>query len=391
MLTTGFPRFKGDLFGSFIMELAKRLIAQKIAVEVIAPHEDGLLREEQMDGVLIRRFRYMFPASWQKVAYQGGIPTNLSQSWVTRIQIPLFLVGFWLKGVWAARGCDVIHCHWSISGLIAYLAVRPWGPPIVLSVRGSDIHLLEKGLMRWLNRMIFRWMDVIVAVSEDIGGKLEREGVAKEKIRIVYNGVDERFSPGDTREARGRLGLPESRFILLFVGLLVPVKGLDILIEAVRLLNDERLLCVLVGDGSMLDSLREQVEKADLQESVFFAGRRPSQEIPVWMNAADVLVLPSFSEGRPNVVLEAQACNLPVVATRVGGTPELITDGVDGLLVDSGVPGPLADKISVLMDSNSLRQKLGQAGGDRIQRQGLTWDASTSRMKEIYRDLLERV
>jgi len=388
MLTTGFPRFKGDLFGNFILELAKELKAQEVEVEIVAPHEGGLPRREIMEGVQIRRFRYLLPASWQRVAYGGGIPTNIKTSWIARLQVPLFLFGFWLAAVRAVRHCHLVHCHWTISGLAAYLATRLHPRPLVLSVRGSDIHLLEGGLMRRLNRRIYQWMDVVIAVSEDIAGKLEQAGVPGEKIGVVYNGVDERFQPHDREGMRRRLGLPQGRFIVLFVGLLVPVKGVDVLLEAVKIIDDERLLCVLVGDGSLKESLRQQAELAGLGDGVLFAGRRSSEEIPVWMNAADVLVLPSLSEGRPNVVLEAQACGLPVVATRVGGTPELIHDGETGLLVESGDPQALARGIGELMRDEQRRRLLGCAGRKRILKEGLTWETSAHRMKEIYQELL---
>lgn len=390
MLTTGFPRFTGDLFGSFILELARKLAGQGIEVEVVAPHERGIPRDERLDGVRVRRFRYAFPAAWQRVAYGGGIPTNIARSRVARLQVPVFLLGFWLKAVRSVWDCDLVHCHWTISGLVGFLATRLRRRPLVLTVRGSDIHLLEKGMVRRLHRMIYGWMDRVVAVSEDIGRKLADAGVDRSKIRVVYNGVDERFQPGDREEVRRRLDLSEDGFILLFVGLLAPVKGIDVLLEAMRRVDDRRLLCVLVGDGELREELQRQAEGSGLGEQVIFAGRQPSQEIPVWMQAADLLVLPSRSEGRPNVVLEAQACGLPVIATRVGGTPELICDGENGLLVESDDPEGLAQGIRGLMEDEEGRSRLGRAGRESLLREGLTWDACACRMQEIYREVLER-
>ena len=94
MLTTGFPRFQGDLFGTFVLELAQELAAGAAAVEVLAPHAGGLPTSERFGQVEIRRFRYFCPASRQAVAYGGGIPTNLRTSWAARLQVPFFLLGF---------------------------------------------------------------------------------------------------------------------------------------------------------------------------------------------------------------------------------------------------------------------------------------------------------
>ncbi|MBI2505590.1 MAG: glycosyltransferase [Candidatus Latescibacteria bacterium] len=385
VLTTGFPRFAGDLFGSFVLELCRELAAQGVELEVVAPHEGGIPRRELVDGVRIWRFIYMLPTSWQRVAYGGGIPTNLKQSWAARLQVPFFLASFWWRAWRSSRRVDLVHCHWTICGLVGYLATRG-RCPLVLSVRGSDIHLLEGGMMGGLNRWIYRRMDMLIAVSQDIAAKLGQSGVPREKIQVVYNGVDRRFRPRDRQEARQELGLPAAAFILLFVGLLVPVKGVEVLLEALEALGDRQMYCVLVGGGPLETELKAQVQARSLEAPVLFAGPRPTAQIPVWMNAADVLVLPSYSEGRPNVVLEAQACGLPVIATRVGGTPELIRDGETGLLVDSGDEAQLALALAGLKQNSEYRRRLGQAGRQSVQ--GCTWEASALQVRAIYDQLL---
>ena len=388
MLTTGFPRFQGDLFGSFILELAKALVRQGEEVLVIAPHQAGLPGSDHLEGVEIRRFRYFYPARWQCVAYGGGIPTNVRRSWMVRLQLPFFLIGFFWAARRAAGQSQLVHCHWTATGLVARWALgKKCG--LVLSVRGSDMHLLEKGVLQWLNRRIYGWMDHIVAVSEDIASKLAVAGVDRDKIRVVYNGVDERFQAGDKEEKRRQLDLPTERFIVLFIGLLVPVKGLDLLLRALADLQDEPLLCALVGDGPLLEELQTEVQRLQLAGRVVFYGRRPTAEIPAWLNAADVLVLPSRSEGRPNVVLEAQACGLPVIATRVGGTPELIRHGENGLLIDSEDAGALARELARLMSNSAYREQLGRAARQSIERSGQTWAATARQMQEIYREVVE--
>jgi glycosyltransferase involved in cell wall biosynthesis len=385
VLTTGFPRFAGDLFGSFVLELCRALAAQGVELEVAAPHQGGLPRRERVEGVEVRRFTYLLPASWQRVAYGGGIPTNLQQSWIARLQVPFFLAGFWWQARRSCRGAALIHCHWTISGLVGHLAARG-RRPVVLSVRGSDINLLKGRWMGRLNRWIYRRVDRLIAVSQDIAAKLEGAGVPREKIRVVYNGVDGSFCPGDRQQARAALGLPGGAFVLLFVGLLVPVKGPGVLVEALERLADPQLFCALVGGGPLREPLEARVRAGGLGERVFFAGTRPTAEIPRWMQAADALVLPSLSEGRPNVVLEAQACGLPVIATRVGGTPELVRDGINGVLVDRGDPGELARAITTLKQDEETRGRLAAAGLHSAE--GCTWEASARQVRLIYEELL---
>ncbi|MCC7264392.1 MAG: glycosyltransferase [Candidatus Latescibacteria bacterium] len=358
VLTTGFPRFAGDLFGGFVLDLCRRLVAQGVEVEVLAPHQHGLPRREELAGVPIRRFSYMVPSSWQRVAYGGGIPTNLRNSWVARLEVPFFLAGFWWRARGSSRGAALIHCHWTICGLVGYLAVRR-RCPVVLSVRGSDINLLAGGWMGRLNRWIYRRMDMVIGVSKDIAARLQEAGVPSAKVRVVYNGVDPRFCPGDQAPAREGVGLPPERFVVLFVGMLVPVKGLEVLLQALARLDEPQVCCAIVGGGPQEAGLRELAARLGLLPRVVFAGPRSTDEVPRWMQAADLLVLPSLSEGRPNVVLEAQACGLPVVATRVGGTPELVEDGINGVLVDSGDPQQLAQAIAGLQQYPAGRGRVG--------------------------------
>lgn len=384
MLTTGFPRFDGDLFGTFILEQARALVDRGVEVEVVAPHQCGLLPKEEMNGVRVRRFRYFWPSSLQKVAYGGGIPTNIKQSWWARIQVPFFLLGYAVSARLQAKNADLLHCHWTISGLVAIWAVGR-GKTLVLSVRGSDLHMLDNKWLRRLNGYIAARMDRIVAVSADIAQKLMDGGVPKEKICVIANGVDARFCPGDKMQMRGQLDLPREDFIVLFVGLLVPVKGVEILVEALSAWNAKgHWTCVLVGDGPLSEELQGLAEDAGIDGQMRFVGRRSSREIPQWMQAADLLVLPSYSEGRPNVVLEAQACGIPVVATRVGGTAELVVEGETGLLVDSGASAQLRAALEALRDDAEQREKMGRRARAHIEGSGLTWTANASLLEELY-------
>jgi teichuronic acid biosynthesis glycosyltransferase TuaC len=388
MLTTGYPRFKGDLFGTFVDELAQALARAGVEVEVVAPHEAGLPRSEKMAAVPVRRFSYVWPRRWQRLAYGGGIPTNLQGSWLARLSVPFFLLAF----VWGARrSCrraQIVHCHWSPVGWIGLGAAG--GRPVVLSVRGSDINWLEKGLLAPFIRAVYRRVSAVVAVSQAIADKLIGLGVDPQKVQVVPNGVDPRFAPTEKQEPRRNLGLESEAFILLFVGLLVPVKGLDVLLDALALVGSGNWRCILVGDGALRPALQSQARSLGLEDNIVFAGTQSSRQIPQWMNAADMLVLPSRSEGRPNVVLEAQACGVPVLATRVGGTPELVQDGDTGLLVAADDAPGLAGQIQRLMGDEGLRRRLGRRGVESIAERRLTWEASAALMQQVYRQVLER-
>lgn len=383
LLTTGFPRCEGDLFGAFVLELARALQRQGLRVGVLAPHDRGAARQERVDGVRVWRFRYFVPR-WQRLAYGGGMPTNLRRSWLARAQVPLFLAAFCLRAVGLARRSRVLHCHWIASGLVGWLATRLVRRPVVLTVRGSDFHLAASAVGRRANRFLCARMAAVLAVSADLAQRLVAAGTPADRVQVVENGVDGRFCPGDRAQARRQLGLPPEGTIALFVGLLVPVKGLDTLLDALARMADRGCRLVLVGEGPSRAPLEAQAAALGLLARVRFAGQRPAGEIPRWLVAANLLVLPSLSEGRPNVVLEAHACGLPVVATAVGGTPELVTHGEDGLLVPAADAVALAAALDELVADGERRRALGAAGRRRILASGLTWAASAQKTRAVY-------
>ena len=390
VITTGFPRFSGDLFGAFVYEQVSALCERKMVVQVVAPHEYGLSYMEKIGNISISRFRYMWPEHWQCVAYGGGIPTNIRTSWKTRIQLPVFILGF-LWAVFKQKvGVQVVHCHWTISGLIASM-IFGQQVPIVLSVRGSDVKLFNNFIYKILNRYIISRMSYVVAVSDDLANSLKNIGVNENKIRVIPNGVSARFQPGDRTASQRQNNLPEESFIILFVGMFVPVKGLDILVDALsNWQNKVDWKCVLVGDGPERSTIVDSVHRYGLDRQFIFAGSQEADRIPVWMQSADLLVLPSRSEGRPNVAIEAQACGIPVVATRVGGTAEIVNDGMTGLLVDPENSVALEAALTSLKGNEDLRKQMGHYAYDKLREKGLTWEENATKLHEIYEELLAR-
>jgi glycosyltransferase involved in cell wall biosynthesis len=173
-------------------------------------------------------------------------------------------------------------------------------------------------------------------------------GIDADKVHVWQRGIDAgRFSPGDRTEARRRLGLPVAGSVLLWVGRIVPVKGLDVLLRACLLLRQRDLAfrLYLVGDGELRGALEAQVQGLGLAGTVSFMGAQPHDQLPDWFRAADLTVLPSLSEGLPNVLRESLACATPFVASRVGGIPEMASEPFDRL-VPPGDPEALAEAIA---------------------------------------------
>lgn len=223
---------------------------------------------------------------------------------------------------------DLIFAPWAYpDGWAAVRLGRQAGLPVVLKVLGSDVLLLPQHPQKKRGTVqALRHADAIVAVSQDLAHRMVDLGVASEKITVVYDGVDVNvFHPGLRDESRKRIGLTQNVPLVLFVGNLLPVKGLDYLLAAcVRLAQDGLAFqCALIGQGPLRSSLEHEVARLGLGDKVRFVGTVPNEQLPDWYRAANVFVLPSRSEGVPNVLLEAAACGTPFVASRVGGIPEI--------------------------------------------------------------------
>jgi len=241
---------------------------------------------------------------------------------------------------------DVVLGSWAFpDGVAAVALARLLGVPAVVKVHGTDMNVLARkpavaANLRWALPRARR----VVVVSRPLGEAVASFAVLRDRIDLVPNGVDaDIFLPRDRAAARSDLGqASDQRRWLLYVGRLEESKGILDLVQAFRTVALRRtdLRLVIVGDGSARPTCERAAE--DLGDRVLVAGQRPLAQVPIWMAACDALVLPSWAEGTPNVVIEALACGRRVVATPVGGIPELIHAPDLGELVQARDPGRLA-------------------------------------------------
>ena len=234
---------------------------------------------------------------------------------------------------------DVLLCHGYKSNLIGRLAARRCGIPVVAVARGWTAESLKVRVYEQIDRWHLRFMDHVVAVSSAQAEKVRKAGVPSDRLTMIANAIDpDRFADLDPRY-RGKLDRyfrgKRSR-IVGAAGRLSPEKGFDVLVEAAaRVIDiDPTVGFVLFGDGPCKPALVELISALGLTGSVVIAGFR--NDLDRFIAQLDLFVLPSYTEGLPNVVLEACAAGVPVVATAVGGTPEVIEDGVSGFLVPPG-------------------------------------------------------
>ncbi|TYT23592.1 glycosyltransferase family 4 protein [Luteimonas viscosa] len=279
---------------------------------------------------------------------------------------------------------DLLLASWAYPDAVgtARLA-RRLGLPYVVKVHGSDLNVqADQPSHRPQIAAALRGARAVVAVSDALAGKARALGVEPGRVHLLYNGVDgERFRPGDRTAARQALALSPDAPLVLYVGNLKQSKGcLDLLEAFPAVLARQPDACLaFVGAGAAAATLSRRAQQLGIADRVMLAGARPHEQLALWMQAANLLSLPSHNEGVPNVVLEAMACGLPVVATAVGGIPEVLP-GQAGILVPAH-------------DRAALGQALGEALGRDWSREailehaaGFRWDDNVRRLDRILVD-----
>jgi len=283
---------------------------------------------------------------------------------------------------------DIIDAHYVYpDGFVAVLLGSFFRKPVVVSARGSDINLFSKfPLIRCFLQYTLNKADRVIAVSQALKDAMIALHIPEEQIIVISNGVDtEKFCPFSKGEARRKLRLPHHKRILLSVGRLVPLKGFDLLIKALKLLFEERheqdLYLVIVGEGSCRKELEHLIDTLGLCEHVSLVGAIPHQELYFWYSAADLFCLASSKEGWPNVVLEALASGTPVVATDVGGIPEIIYSDRLGILTKRD-ERELAAGIAAALKKSWQSDALVQYARDQ------TWDSVASAVLHTFQTVL---
>jgi len=392
----------GDAGGMnvYVVELARRLAALDVEVDLItrATSSDLPPAVELQPGVTVR---HVTAGPFEGLAKED-LPAQLCA----------FTSG--LMRIEAARPpgwYDLVHSHYWLSGQVAWLAAERWDVPLVHSMHtmakvknltlatGDDPEPVARAIGE---AQVVAAADRLVANTAEEGRQLVQLYDAEpEQVAVVPPGVDlDLFSPGPRTAARRSLGIRDDAYLLLFVGRIQPLKAPDVLLRAAARLVArqpalrERLMVAVVGGPSgtglarpeALQSLAAELGIADL---VRFVPPVPQDELPAWYRAADVTVVPSYSESFGLVAIESQACGTPVVAASVGGLRTAVADGASGILVDGHDPTAYADVLADLARDPARRAALSRGALLHAGRFG--WAATAAGMLEVYSDsLLER-
>ena len=398
ILATGYPRWKGDVSSAknYLHTLSKSLVNNSVEVHVIAPHAEGLEKEELMDGVYIHRFQYMYPSSSQTLAYFPGIPEEI-KTMKGKIQLPFFTLSMIKKMLDVVKkyDIDVINAHWAIPpGFIATFTRKLHKKPVLITLYGAELFpVIEKRskVIKWMISYALNNAEKVVGISDvtcDAGKRIS----GKEDIVILPDGIDvETFNPNvDGEKIRKKYDL-DGHYLIFSSGRMVERKGFRYLIEAMPhiLKNFQNTKVIIGGDGPERGKLVKLAKDMGIKDNVIFPGFIPDEDFPKCMKACDVFVLPAIvdsrgdTEGSATIILEAMACGSPAIGTNVGGIPYAIKNGMGGFLVEQKNAKQLANKIIMLLKDEELRKKMSKVGRKYVEEK-FSWTEIAEKYKNIF-------
>lgn len=384
LVSTSYPLRENATAGVFVRRMVESLPAPCQATVLCPADTQPELVSKGTFRYALLPFRYA-PRSWQVLAQEPGgvIPSLKAMPWRVLLIPLLFGVMGW-RLFREARRNDLVHANWAVCGAVAAIAAKLRHRPLVVTLRGDDVTLAERRrLHRFMLNVAIRHADCVVCVAWSMHAALSRlYPQYSARLEVVLNGVSEVFL---------RVALPAVReggmVELLAVGSLIRRKGYDLLLTALARIESRSWRLVLIGEGPERESLMELARRLGVDVAVRFLGSISPEDMPCQYAKCDLVVFPSRSEGRPNVVLEAMAAARPVVAFSIPGVTDLVTSEV-GWLVEPGSVSAYASALEEAIGNARLRQHRGEAARRRVISSGGTWEATGRAYAKIYRRAL---
>jgi glycosyltransferase involved in cell wall biosynthesis len=405
MLTSSYPRFEGDIAGTFVYSLAEHIAGLGHEVHVLAAYDPGssasagqTAGSESRSAVQVHRFRYAVGDRWHLVGYAKSLEADVTLKKEVYAMLPFYaLAASYALWRWQRRvRFDVLHAHWVVpSGGVAAVVAPVVRTPLVVSLHGSDVFMLERNpVARLAARWAFSRAAQVTACSSDLLQRAQRHGLPVAKSQLVPYGVDPgRFHVDEpsARALREQLGIAADAPVVLALGRLVYKKGFEYLVRAIPeiAVRFDNVRVVIAGGGPLREDLQRLGEELGVGRHLMLVDNVPWEDTVRYFNLADVFVVPSVRDqkgnvdGLPNVVLEAMACGKPLIATRVAGLPEVVVDGRSGLLVEEKDPHGLAQAAIQLLSAPATAKGCGAANRARAEGE-LSWERIAMRMVEVY-------
>jgi len=350
-----FPCDRQDYKGNFVRDLAVELSYRGHEVHVVTPMRPGAVKEETIDGVFVHRFAYY---GWRRGIQLGQLKGNST----------LLLGSFILRGTMKCLlsvikyNSDLVHAYWVVpGGLIGLIVGRLTRRPVVATAAGSDLTTAPKyRLARLLTTLTLKHLDRVLPVSTAMKKIAMKLGLPGNRGTVIHGPVG--IDTGDLKEtAKQQPSTEKYGRSLVYVGNLTAPKRAETIIRAMQKVTEMYADCrlVLIGEGNLRPSLEALADELGLRKHVHFCGALPHEEVLQMLQGADIFVHCSDYEGLGMAIMEAMGAGLPVVASRVGGVPDLVLEGETGFMIPPDDVEKYAEKILLLLKNDQLRQKLG--------------------------------
>ena len=392
ILTSTFPRWRSDTDPPFVFDLCKRL-DDKYCVHVICPHVYGAKKEEVVDGINVKRFRYFFE-KLQTLAYEGGILNRLKQKPYRYLLVPFFIFGELISTIRLLSKTDVsiINAHWVIPQGIVAVAVkkifRP-GIPLVCTLHGADVFAVRGFILNHLKRYILKNSSAVIVVSNAMKDRVVSLGIDEKKINIIPMGVDlvNDFIPPFSRRTDKSI---------LFVGRFVKKKGLPYLLKAMALIvkKHPRIHLNIAGHGPEEQALKKMVRNLNLDNDVTFLGPVENRNLPAVYQASQIVVFPFVEENSGDmegfglVLVEALGCECAVIVSDVPAIHDIIKDNKTGFIVGQRNVEMIAEKISYLLGSVDTCRCLGCEGRNYVLER-FDWQITAHKYCKLFKQLTD--
>lgn len=391
LLTTSFPRFDGDIPGFFVLGFAQALARQGHHVEVLAPEPSARKSgPPRFSGLDVHWVSYLWPQRLQQTFYGAGVLDNLQTNPLAALGLAPFPLRLYQAAKARERTWDALVSHWALPSALVAGALRN-GRPHLSVLHSADVALLERLPGRAaLARRIVEGSTQLLFTSQDLRrrfaallgplGSAEHAG----NMHVCAMGIEPAQPHHERPKAPSAQSGARAAFSVLSLGRLVPIKGLEHAIDAVRGLRDTEL--IIAGDGPHRSALEAYARGAPVR----FVGELRGQEKVACFQAADAFLLPSLrldsgrTEGMPTTLLEAMQYGLPVVASAVGGIPDVVEHGRNGLLVAPASSADIERALTQLQDSPSLRAELQTAARETASH--YVWDELGPHFSELLRE-----
>lgn len=392
VLTSTFPRWSKDSTPPFVQYFAETLAKYMESVYVLAPHYKNAKVSERIGHINVQRYRYFLPESQQTIVYDGGGVSKITASPLYLLKLFCLVSALFIHTsiTVLVKKIDIINPHWAIpQGFVAIMVKFITRRKVILTVHGSDIFGMQGRFMNVVKRFVLRHSDTVCVNSN--ATRVACEDIYKRNdYQVIPMGIDTDYfrphTPSDKLMKKYNL----DKFTILFVGRLTEVKGIVYLCEAAKHLHDSgySFKLIIVGEGPLRNHITRYIKLNNLQGKIILTGWIDVSELPQYYSIASVVVGPSLSEAQGIAFLEALSSGVPVLASDVGGVPDIIIDGLNGFLLRPKSSQDIYEKIEMLINHPKTLKRMSQYAAKSVS-EAYSWDIVAQKYSRVVKDRLE--